>query len=470
MKTKVVIFSLVALLLLLSSCEGQKTKTEQPQTAAPPLTSEQTDAESTPSDSQATGVITAPSPSLPGSNPVNVVSGNLVDERFELVSLVFRLAGNPEYSEASTAYQREIHSTFAGFRSHSVVTYTTQNLRFGYDAVFNMAIHLEKVGESFSLVENYGFLVENASGFIRWTEMNAVKFVELLNDFYLETNFADFFHKHIELYKEQSALFENDVLNQIDFEWFKQHGFNPDNMITVLSPSSSRNGYGGWVYAAAPEDTLVYAALPVTDDYKGYLSFVLHEFSHALGNPLAAVWYAENPEFRHWSDSSVDLERYPEYANGFTMACEYVTRAFVTLYMAETAEMDLIQLFHTEKSQGFPYIQNVYAMITDQEVIEYIWDIGTILGIDEYIIGEEQSINIGGRIIKWHIVDLLDHVLSLEGFNSSEVGNAFGSETGDVLYVIIGGSEYLYIDLGSAQNHGWSARHRMYSVFQLESR
>ena len=468
MKTKVIVFSLVAILIMLSSCKGQNTQTEQPQTEAPPQTSEQTDGEPTPSDSPATNVVTEPSPSAPGSNPGNVVSGNHVDERFELVSLVFRLAGNPEYSETSTAYQREVQSTFIGFRSHPVVTYTTQNLQFGYDAVFNMAIHLEKVGESFSLVENHAFLVENAGGFIRWTEMNAVRFVELLNDFYLETNFADFFHEHIESYKEHSTRFENDVLSQIDFEWFKQHGFNPDNMKAVLSPSSSRNGYGGWVYATAPEDTIVYAALPVTDDYKGYLSFVVHEFSHAIGNPLAAVWYTENPEFRHWADSSVDLDRYPEYANGFTMACEYVTRAFVIKYMADTAKMDLMQLFHAEKSQGFPYIQNVYAMVTAHEVIDYIWDIGTILGTDEYIIGDEQSINIGGRIIKWHIVDLLGHELSLEGFNSSEVGNAFGSQTGDVLYVIFGGSEYLYIDLGSAQNHGWSAEHRMYSVFQLD--
>ena len=47
-------------------------------------------------------------------------------------------------------------------------------------------------------------------------------------------------------------------------------------------------------------------------------------------------------------------------------------------------------------------------------------------------------------------------------------GNLFGSETGDVLYVTIGESRFIYVDIGSAEHLGWSAQHRMYSVFPLD--
>ena len=92
----------------------------------------------------------------------------------------------------------------------------------------------------------------------------------------------------------------------------------------------------------------------------------------------------------------------------------------------------------------------------------------TDLGTDDYVIGNEQRISADNRVIKWHVIDLLGHELSVEFLIANEVGNAFGSKTGDVLKVISGEVEFLYIDLGSAQGQGWSAQHRRYVVFPLD--
>jgi len=411
----------------------------------------------------------SPEISLEQNKRDNELEDILVDERFELVSLVFRLAGNPEYSELSTEYQRRLNSEFNEFRNHPIVTYTNAKLRFvGYDAVFGMAIHLDKTGSQFHLINNNSFLLEEQ--FARWTEAKALEFVELLNDFYIETNFAGFFQKHYEYYKEHSVRFTHDIINKINFEWFKQHGINPKNMRIVLSPSDSSNGYGGWINGENSDDSIVYAALPVVDDFQGFLSFVIHEFTHAIGTPLAIVWYAENDEFRSWADSSVNLERYPQYSYGITMASEYVTRAYQILYLAENTEMSLAHLLLMEHSNGFPFIQNIYAMITEYEIIDDFGSISGILGVNDYIIGNDYSIDLGGRKIVWHIIDLLGHELHLETFSANEVGNIFNTQAGDVLYVISDGTEYLYIDLGSAQGRGWSAQHRMYCVFKLDYR
>ena len=162
---------------------------------------------------------------------------NFVDERFELVSLVFRLAGKPEYGDDSKIYQRRINSTFSEFKEHPVVIYTAENLHFGYDAVFRMAIHMEKDGDGFVLLDNYDFLFDHPYEFSRWTRENSEVFIELLNDFYIITNFSGFFHENNEFYLRHSMRFTKAVYNNINFEWFSQYGFCPDNMRIVLSPA-----------------------------------------------------------------------------------------------------------------------------------------------------------------------------------------------------------------------------------------
>ena len=70
----------------------------------------------------------------------------VVDPRVELLSLIFRLAGNPEYNMARVeSYAGDAEKQFGRFRSHAVVT-LAQELRgtqgVSYDAVMSMAVHL----------------------------------------------------------------------------------------------------------------------------------------------------------------------------------------------------------------------------------------------------------------------------------------------------------------------------------------
>src|ERR1019366_10724905 len=70
----------------------------------------------------------------------------IVDPRVELLSLIFRLAGNPEYNMAKVkSYAEDAEKQFGKFRSHAVVT-LAQELRgthgVSYDAVMSLAVHL----------------------------------------------------------------------------------------------------------------------------------------------------------------------------------------------------------------------------------------------------------------------------------------------------------------------------------------
>ncbi|MCL2852303.1 MAG: DUF4932 domain-containing protein [Defluviitaleaceae bacterium] len=298
---------------------------------------------------------------------LNVDRINFVDERVELVSLVFRLAGRREHNDRLTEYQRGLDEAFAKFRDHQLVVYTRENLAFGYCCILHMAIHLEETEQGFITRDNIDFLLEDVGGVYTWTGEKAAEFVGLLNDFYNETNFAEFFRGSMPYYLEISADFYEQLLGEVNLEWFRQFGVNPAYMRAVVSPSSGGFAYAGMAFGEG--DDIIYAAIPVTDNFWRFHRLIIHEFSHAVGNPIGEAWYAENEEFRQWSDSTVDLRRMPFYPNGLIIAREYVTRAFTVLYMAENSERSIAHYLREEFLRGFHYIEYVYAMIAEHEWI-----------------------------------------------------------------------------------------------------
>src|SRR5688500_18981571 len=110
-----------------------------------------------------------------------------VDPRVELMSIVFRLAGNPEYNmgNSTSPYSRAVDEHFGPFREHAVVK-QAQRLRQGrgisYDAVSSLAVHLEMdktlVPALRAPLEPRPPQLEN-----RWTAADAEGFVALLADF-----------------------------------------------------------------------------------------------------------------------------------------------------------------------------------------------------------------------------------------------------------------------------------------------
>lgn len=75
-----------------------------------------------------------------------------VDERMELLSIVMRLAGVPEYSNGMTPeYNQCVDEFFTAYQDHPVVT-TARKMRRKYafrrDAVLNLAVHLKIEGDS----------------------------------------------------------------------------------------------------------------------------------------------------------------------------------------------------------------------------------------------------------------------------------------------------------------------------------
>ena len=78
----------------------------------------------------------------------------VVDPRVELICVVFRLAGHPEYNRGRIqAYVDEVEKHFGAYRDHAVVTLARKLRRtrgVSFDACMSMAVHLsdmETIGE-----------------------------------------------------------------------------------------------------------------------------------------------------------------------------------------------------------------------------------------------------------------------------------------------------------------------------------
>src|SRR4051812_30984575 len=71
-----------------------------------------------------------------------------VDKRVELLSIVFRLAGNQEYnSDFFKKYVGDINNHFAPYSKHPLILFArelAQEKSIGFDAVMAMAIHLQQ--------------------------------------------------------------------------------------------------------------------------------------------------------------------------------------------------------------------------------------------------------------------------------------------------------------------------------------
>lgn len=277
---------------------------------------------------------------------------NMVDERFECLSVIFRLAGYLEYNDLELDYQKDIAEKFAKFINHEAVIYA-KNLKFSYNKVFKFAVHIEKKDGGFIFIENINSLLDG-----NWNEENTVKFLELFNNFYVDTNYKNFFNSYIKWFTEITQRFIDKTYGKIDLKWFGKY-VDSSNLRCIYSPSSGN-------YGATVNDKIVYCLV------HGLEGPVVHEYCHSFANPLAEKWYNENHEFKKWVDESINTEKMPYYNNSTAMKNEYVTRAYHILYEVQHGA-DLDEWLSIQRNvhgkDSFKYIEEVYNMILKSENI-----------------------------------------------------------------------------------------------------
>ncbi|MHC4989847.1 MAG: DUF4932 domain-containing protein [Planctomycetota bacterium] len=321
----------------------------------------------------------ATTPALAGppaaTSPIEVV----VDPRVELMSLIFRLAGNNEYTQARVpSYAADADAWFEEFHDHAVVQ-TAKRLRrtrgVSYDAVMSMAVHFTDTDALDEVVP----LDPHPPGLdTRWTLADARQFLDEARQFARDADFQGFFDDHRDLYATTVERFEKVLSQEGVLEWFNAfYGARPGARFTIALGMLN----GGACYAARvlrdADDEDLYCVLGVweTDErglphfHRGMLGTVVHEFSHSYVNPIVY----RNTEALEQAGTTLyplvaDEMRQQAYGNWVTMMHESLVRASVVRFaLAKEGTTAAEQEIRRQVDRSFHWMPQLAALLGEYE-------------------------------------------------------------------------------------------------------
>jgi len=292
----------------------------------------------------------------------------IVDKRVELLSIVFRLAGNKEYNATQfKLYTDKIEQHFSIYKNHELIKFA-EKLRnersISYDAVMSMAIHLD---------ENLNPRTEFTTNSLdkRWNKDDAVMFVKLLQSFFKEAECEAFFKDNEYLYQETVAKFLP-VYENVDLDWYSSfYGKEPsEKFIIVVALGNGGNNYGS-AYQIPNGGKEVYAIMGTwqTDtsgmaafETNTYFPILIHEFNHSFVNPLLnkdkAIFMASGEKiFEVVKDEMLSQA----YGNWETMLIESLVRASAVKYYIDHGYDNAIigKMLSEESNKGFLWIKGL---------------------------------------------------------------------------------------------------------------
>lgn len=325
-------------------------------------------------------ILAALSPSAHSAEGANAPSLQVkVDPRVELLSLIFRLAGNPEYSQGKVAsYTQDADQQFGRFRNHAVVS-LAQELRrtrgVSYDAVMSLAVHLRDI-EGLDLAVPLAPWPEDLDG--RWSPESVNNFLDAARHFLRDTGFKKFLEQHQKLYQTTATRMQAMLEKSAHLEWYQSYfGERPSARFTAV-PGLLNGGccYGPRCRNAKGQEAF-YCILGVwKTDSEGQPEFtpdmlgtVVHEFCHSFANPIidrheTELAVAGEKIFRHVAERM----RAQAYGNAATMLRESLVRACTVRFHQRYGGAEAARrAAQSEVSRGFVWTADLAKLLAEYE-------------------------------------------------------------------------------------------------------
>ncbi|HYD01112.1 MAG TPA: DUF4932 domain-containing protein [Phycisphaerales bacterium] len=305
-----------------------------------------------------------------------------VSTRVELLSIVFQLAGAPEYNQynAKSPYAQRSLAYFRDFAGHEAVKLARRYRKdhgVSHDAVMSLAVHLAepKPGEPLLPLKPkilFDFKPERLEK--RWNAERANAFLEALNRFAVDAKVEAFFAEHAGLY-EKTASRLSERVNARPYRAWLDGFFGAKPGATFMAMPGLMNGgqnYGVSVlHADGREEVLPVIGVhrfdadgvPVFAEADGPV--IVHEFCHAYVNPLVDK-HAKDlvPAFEKLFSLRSPMMRQQAYGNAQTVAYETLVRACTVRYAVEkeskeAAEAQLLE----ERGRGFLWVGELVELM-----------------------------------------------------------------------------------------------------------
>ncbi|WP_316845597.1 DUF4932 domain-containing protein [Pedobacter psychrodurus] len=315
---------------------------------------------------------------------LSVMAGNkvhsTVDKRVEVLSIIFRLAGNPEYNmKFAKRYVNDIHTYFDAYKNDPVVNFAKElstKKNMGFSKVMFLAVHLQYMNKGFSLIKESE---SNLKG--KWAEEDAIKFVKLLNDFYHRSKFDTFFKVHKSEYDEATKQFDQSV-SAFDQQWYLDYyGDHEVDYQVILGLGDGGANYGPSV-SPIGKKRLVYAIMGSwTFNEDGnpmfpkaiYLTYLIHEFNHSFvdhileeNKDLEILLQSSGEKLLDKKKNEMKLEGYEDW---HSLIDESLVRASVVRYMIDHQETPeaIAQEISVQQKKGFVWMGELVALLGEYE-------------------------------------------------------------------------------------------------------
>lgn len=280
------------------------------------------------------------------------------DERVELTSAVFRLAGIPEYTDGEVAsYNAAIDEQFEDYKDNALFEYIRKlrnEDRLGYASVAASAFYITIQDGKVSVDPTRDISDLTGKGKQWASDSKFRKYVRLLNNFYQESNFAQFYNSQAQAYSEQiekaATLFDN-----INGEWFANfYGVEFVAPRVYIALGNGKHNYfvngvdGSYdIVLGAKRYYLIDTLLPV----------IIHEICHKYSNPITDAMYSDIEgdfaTFLSDDDITVRLANIG-YRDTKTVAIEWFTNLCTVMYLQDN--VPLLAGYHAAKLRDNGFI------------------------------------------------------------------------------------------------------------------
>ncbi|MEW6743818.1 MAG: DUF4932 domain-containing protein [Planctomycetota bacterium] len=302
-----------------------------------------------------------------------------VDPRVELMGIIFRLAGNPEYNMAPRySYIANVEEKFRPFEGHAVIK-TAQRLRnergVSFDAVMSMALH---VTDAIELEERVPFDLPPVKLDKRWPLEDARLFLEQARDFVEESGFEEFLQAHQAFYDEVASRLRERLSQRDYLAWFDEF-FGARPKATFRSIPGLLNGGGNYGCSVVMPDgseeiDTVLGVWDMDEQRKprfgyGIVPTVVHEFCHSYVNAVVDRHVEElRPAGERIFPHGAAQMRQQAYGNWTTMMYESFVRVCVVRYLFATeGEAAGKQEIAEQHQRGFHWTGEFAALLDDYE-------------------------------------------------------------------------------------------------------
>jgi hypothetical protein len=302
-----------------------------------------------------------------------------VDPRVELMCIIFRLAGHPEYQRAATReYVGDVTKAFGPFQDDAVVE-LARKLRstrgVTYDAPMSMAVLLPNPGE----MKDEAFLTPRPTTLDpRWTNDDAREFAIAARQFVKGSSFQKFIEEHRKLYESTESQLRTLLKKQAHLDWFNTFFGDRPGAAFVVVPALLNGpcNYGSSRRTADGREELYcilgvwYADKAGKPAFSGdQVSTIVHEFCHSYANPIID---------RHSAELQAAGEKiFPAvarrmnamaYGNWKTMFYESLVRACVLRYTRHhEGAVAAWMATQRERANGFAWMGGLSDLLGEYE-------------------------------------------------------------------------------------------------------